>query len=194
MIPRDMPGYSPNIGIEFDAQRGRELLRKAGYPDGKGFPELEIFTHPGGATRGKYLCDAWQKYLGIHAHCRVLDFAELIRSLDNEPPAIFMTGWTASMPDPIAFLRGPLEVEWFGDEVEGYRELVEASTRVSNPEDRARAYQGADRQLIESGMLIPLNYARRNLLVKPHVIKFPVPALGNWFLKDVLLQQPEQSL
>ena len=92
----------------------------------------------------------------------------------------------ASLPDPISFLHSPLEMPWFGGEQKGYRESVETASRIAVLEERLRAYQVADKILVDRAVLIPLNYARRNLLIKPWVTKFPAPVLGKWFLKDVI--------
>ncbi len=40
-IPPAMPGHSHRVGPEYDLEQAAELLAEAGYPDGKGLPELE---------------------------------------------------------------------------------------------------------------------------------------------------------
>ena len=41
-IPPAMPAHSHRVGLEYDLEKARALLDEAGYPGGKGLPELEL--------------------------------------------------------------------------------------------------------------------------------------------------------
>jgi oligopeptide transport system substrate-binding protein len=41
-IPPGMLGHDPGIGLPYNPQEARRLLKEAGYPDGKGFPPITI--------------------------------------------------------------------------------------------------------------------------------------------------------
>src|SRR5688572_1971077 len=42
IVPPGMPGYTPSTMAPYDPEGARKLLAEAGYPDGKGFPKIEI--------------------------------------------------------------------------------------------------------------------------------------------------------
>ncbi len=41
LVPPGLPGHTEHIGLLYDAARARQLLAEAGYPGGRGFPEIE---------------------------------------------------------------------------------------------------------------------------------------------------------
>ena len=49
-IPPAMPAHSHRVGLEYDLEKARALLDEAGYPGGKGLPELTLvvphWLHP----------------------------------------------------------------------------------------------------------------------------------------------------
>ena len=45
-IPPAMPGHSHRVGPEYDPETARQLLAEAGYPEGRGLPELRMLVPP----------------------------------------------------------------------------------------------------------------------------------------------------
>ena len=74
------PGYSDKIAAEavFDPAKAKELMAKAGYPDGKGFPDIEIWFREEGGYNGailppmaQYLQAQFKSILGINMNIKV---------------------------------------------------------------------------------------------------------------------------
>lgn len=61
--------YDPDIGEKsaqaFDPEGARKLLADAGFPGGKGFPELELITTPAQKRNGLVLANIYKQVLGI---------------------------------------------------------------------------------------------------------------------------------
>src|SRR5258706_7642741 len=59
-LPEGVPGYDPAMGQQYDfnADKAKQALADAGYPDGKGLPDV-TFTYPAGAEGERVA--AWYK-------------------------------------------------------------------------------------------------------------------------------------
>lgn len=74
------PEYSDKVAAQavFDPAKAKELMAKAGYPDGKGFPEIEIWFREGGYNgailppMAQYLQAQFKDILGITMNIKVM--------------------------------------------------------------------------------------------------------------------------
>jgi oligopeptide transport system substrate-binding protein len=181
-VPPGMPGHSPGIGLPYDPQRARQLLADAGYPGGRGFPDVEAVRY-GGDVLGDYLHRQWRENLGIEIAWQTIEFAAFLDlSHRGDPAHIWIGRWIADYPDPDSFLRtGPIHLRsrWRN---EAYERLVERGRRTMDQEQRIDLYRRADRILVEQAVIAPLHYGRFHFLVKPWVKRYP----GPW--KDVIIE------
>lgn len=105
-IPPGLPGY-PEGGEAPVSYRGpdldlaRELLAKAGYPDGRGLPTIDYYVGQGGneAEQTQMLVRQLEK-IGVKLNPRLVDFSELIAKVDNRKAPFFGFAWGTDYPDP----------------------------------------------------------------------------------------------
>jgi oligopeptide transport system substrate-binding protein len=188
-VPPGMPGHSPGIGLPYDPERARALLAEAGYPKGRGFPELDFLSQPGSPTEfNDDLCAQLRDNLGVEYRLEHAEWAVFFDRLGEDAPHMFSLGWGASYPDPDNYLRAGFPWQATGWRHEAYEGLVEDARRSVDQAERLKLYAQADRILIDQAPIIPLIYGRVHMLVKPWVRRFPTSAFRSWFWKDVIIE------
>jgi oligopeptide transport system substrate-binding protein len=186
-VPPGMPGHLPGIALPYDPERGRQLLAEAGYPGGKGFPDVELLVPGGLQAQAPYLQAQWWENLGIEIQWNLLDWEEFIEALRGSTPQLIALGWMPDYPDPDSYLRVSVQLQtaW---RHEPYLALVEQARRVMDQEKRMVLYAQAEQILVEQMPILPLLYGREHLLVKPWVTQHPGSADGRTFWKDAIIE------
>lgn len=109
LSPPSFPGYDIEKinGYSYDPEMARQLLAQAGYPGGKGFPDITIELNSGG-TRNSRVAFEIQKQLSevlnINVDIDVVSFAQKIEDARNGRSEIFRAAWVADYPTPETFL------------------------------------------------------------------------------------------
>ncbi len=95
-------------GTPFDAEKAQALLKEAGFPEGKGFPGLEVYVN---AKRNspqhnmvKGVVDQLNKNLNINLKIKLCSIQERDEAIANGTAKIWRAGWIADYADPENFL------------------------------------------------------------------------------------------
>ncbi|HEX2111798.1 MAG TPA: ABC transporter substrate-binding protein [Gaiellaceae bacterium] len=170
-IPPAMPGHSHRIAPDYDPELARRLLADAGYPDGRGLPELRMIV--GGTILAvpdvpEQLVEQWRE-LGA----RVTVNAEPIHlwASDMTEEQLWVSGWTADYPDPNGFFRGLFEATgWPFYTDDDIMELLTRARSLRDQGERMRLYHEVDRLWVaEHAAILPLFYGRTMLVRRPWV-------------------------
>ncbi len=188
LLPPGMPGHSPDAAPAYDPSQARALLAEAGYPDGRGFPDVVLQIFPGAEEIGGFLQRLWRQHLGVDVGVELVPWETYVQHIHlGLAPTLFLAGWIADYPDPDSLLRIPPIQEWTGWHNPEYQDLVERAMRTPDPETRLCLYRQADALLLRELPILPLAYSRWSFLLKPRVRRFPLSPLKWWFWKDVVL-------
>jgi ABC-type transport system substrate-binding protein len=97
-----MPGFPSSVNDDlksltnFDPAQAKKLLADAGYPDGKGFPEVTFYIRGNGPTTDAAVTQAlaagWQQTLGVKVKLQTYDSPTFMGKLNAKPTAIPF-GW-----------------------------------------------------------------------------------------------------
>jgi len=194
-IPQGMFAYNPSIGLGFNSEGARALLKEAGYQDGRGFPEVTaIFsTNPENLLIAQNLQAQWKKNLGVDIKLDNQEWKVFLKTLQTNPPPIFRLGWGADYPDPDNFMNlftstsGNNRTRWKNSE---FDRLVQEAAMEQDPEQRKNLYDRTQKILTEDDVpIMPLFTNAQNLLVKPYVKGFKPNAMDIIRLKNVWIDK-----
>ncbi|MBK9285712.1 MAG: ABC transporter substrate-binding protein [Sphingobacteriaceae bacterium] len=100
--------YKSINGYKYDVDKAKELMKQAGYPGGKGFPELTLQINSGGGDRNILIAEVVQKMLkenlGVTININTIPFAEHIENIQTGKGDFFRFAWVADYPGPETFL------------------------------------------------------------------------------------------
>ena len=103
-------GYDYKVvgGYAYDPAKAKELMKQAGYPDGKGYPKLTLEINSGGGDRNILVAEVVQKMLkenlNVDIEINTVPFAEHIENVQTAKVDFFRYAWVADYPDPETFL------------------------------------------------------------------------------------------
>jgi peptide/nickel transport system substrate-binding protein len=167
-IPPSTPGTEPVEGYRYDPQRAQALLDSAGYPNGKGLPQLTITLSSD--ERIASVAEAVQaqlKAIGIDARLDQINGAQQRQARDEGKLTFWRANWMADYPhaenflalfySPYAAPQGPNYTRYRNASVDSlYRVALSAS--LSDPE-RSAAYQQAQRIILDDAPWVILYYS-----------------------------------
>jgi ABC-type transport system substrate-binding protein/class 3 adenylate cyclase len=174
-LPPAMPGHTHRIGLEYDPDRARALLREAGYENGRGLAEIVLAAQ--WPELHESLADQWRETLGARVRTIKLDPPAADPRLMNPPANCWFQGWSADFPDPAGFLT-PALTGSSGMQAAHYRdsellELLASAERTRDRDERLRLFQELDRTfLAEHVALVPLCYPDAVTVRRPWVTGF----------------------
>lgn len=161
--------------FEENAQRARELLAEAGYPDGEGFPEI-TYRYPSlemDSDTAQVLKEQLKETLNVDIE---LEAQELQMNYSSRHAGDFdmcRMNWTADFADPYTYLSMLLSNSTYncsGIRDAEYDSLVEQSNSETNPQTRAQLMHEAEQLAVgEQFYIIPLYSMKGVNLVSPKI-------------------------
>ena len=94
-------------GYTLDVAKAKEYLKKAGYPDGKGFPKVILEINSGGGNNilvAEVIQKMLKENLNVDIDINTVPFAEHIENVSSGKSDFFRFAWLADYPDPETFL------------------------------------------------------------------------------------------
>jgi len=188
-IPPGLAHYESGLGLQEDLAAARRLLAAAGFPQGRGFPHLELTTwYP--ASVLEVIQQVWRRELGIEitlaqrearTHLVALAAGDydlaLVTAIPDYPSAAnLFTQLTSGHPANYPHWRNA-----------EFDRLVRAGHQQSSQALRHRAYSAAEKILLEDMPLIPLYFNMQNFLIRPAVKNWQTDGLWTRFFAGLTL-------
>lgn len=162
IVPPGLPGYQSPEGLTHNPEEARRLLAEAGYPGGKGFPNIDyIFNtqrdHEKIAVEMK---EMWFRELGIDVGLRAVEFKVWIRTQSDLDYDVIRSSWVGDYSDPNTFLdlfmsNNPNNRT--GWKNPAYDEMLRHANSLSDTNARARFLHDAEKLLVrDEAPILPL--------------------------------------
>ena len=185
--------HDNDLAPAYDPERARSLLADAGYPGGRGLPELRLLqADPGLSPEFRRKLDErwtgqWQE-LGVRFRMEWAGFEELMAEAEAEN-SFWTWGWGSDYPDPDGMLSTFVETGRYVADAE--IETLLARARASRDRDaRLDLYRAADRILVaDETWIVPTVYDYWNIAHRPTVHGIWAHSLTVGQLDDVIVDR-----
>ena len=176
MLPPGFPGHAAGKYRDvqrFDPERAKQRLREAGYPDGRGFPRIELWINNVGQQQvAQAVQEMLKSHLGIDMAIRVVENISYRTAQYQRKVPFSLIQYHYDYPDPNNMLamvwrsqpRGYSRHPWKNDE---FDRLVDEAASEMDAARRMHLYDRAQRVLSEDVGAVFLYYGKRASLRKP---------------------------
>lgn len=166
-----------------DIQKAKALLAEAGYPDGKGFPQLEYLYNTSESHRmiAEAIQDMWKQNLGIDIKLTNQEFKVYLDSQDNLKYNISRSGWIGDYMDPMTFIDmfvtndGNNDTGWSNAQ---YDELVKKAKSEADQVKRMQYMHDAEKILMDEQPVGPIYFYVNKNLIKSKITGVHVSLTG----------------
>ncbi len=203
VLPPGMPGHDPDLqGYSYDPLKARQLLAEAGYPNGAGFPVVQLWT-VSKAESTKAELTAYQTYLaelGVQVEIHFVDeWKRYTEMLERGELQMFRYAWYADFPDPDSFFF-PLLYSAGHPNNMFYRnpqldKLLEQAREETDYVQRIQLYREAERIVMEDVPWITQHNHIFEYLYHPYVQGVEVSLLGDrWIPMNKIWLKPTSAV
>jgi len=162
-VPPGVPGYESPLTTVFDPVRAKKLLKEAGFPEGKNFPELNILYSSDETNRD--ICEVialqLKKNLNIRIHPSAQERKGYFVSQNSLSYHICFCSWLGDYLDASTFLdvflsnSGNNRTGWRSKE---YDSLLKRASSELIQKERAAIMSKAEKILLDESPLAPLYF------------------------------------
>lgn len=175
--------------LKYDVEKAKQLLAEAGYPDGKGFPEVELLynTSQGHQRIAEAVQEMWKQNLGINVKLVNQEWQVYMDTRDSGNWQICRAGWIGDYLDAMTFLDmwitdgGNNDTSWSNPE---YDKLIDSAKKEVDLTKRSELLHQAEKMLMEEVPIIPIYYYVDLDLIQPWVKDVYKSPMGHIFFRD----------
>lgn len=165
-IPEGMKSYDPTKvkGYSYQPEKVRELLKEAGYGEGKNLPEFTVHVTDNYKEHIEFIQSQLAEN-NIRINISIEKASVLRQAVNSCEYALFKKSWVADYADEENFMSlfysknfSPQGVNFFHFKNSSFDSLYERALRVNELKEKVFLYQQMETILIEEAPVIPLYY------------------------------------
>jgi peptide/nickel transport system substrate-binding protein len=192
-IPPGMKSYDSSAvkGYLYDPARTAQLLAEAGFPGGKGLPELTLHTTENYKEQAEFI-QAELARNNIRTQISVEKASVLRQAVNAGEYLLFRKSWVADYADEENYMSlfysknySPKGINFFHYYNPRFDNLYEAALTETDSDKKKKLYQEMDRLLIEDAPVITLFYDEVIRLVSHNIAQFSTNPMNLLKLKHV---------
>ena len=192
-VPPGVPSFlaDTSIGYSYNPDKSLELLKEAGFPNGKGLPEIVLSTTSSYLDLCEFIKSQWEA-IGINVKIDVNQAAVHRKMVAEQKLTFFRGSWIADYPDAENYLSlfyssnaapaGPNYTHYSNPE---FDRLFQTALRAANDSERFALYRQMDAIVMHEAPVIVLYYDKVVRLTGKNISGLPVNAMNNLLLKYV---------
>jgi oligopeptide transport system substrate-binding protein len=165
LVPPGEAGYTPPQGLVYNLEEARRLLAEAGYPNGKGFPDVELLyaARGSGAEVSSEVQALWKRDLGITSiHLRAQEWKVFLNTQQLIDYDLSLSAWIGDYNDPQTFIDmfvtdGGNNLTGWGDPQ--YDQMLATSENTADPAARMQILHNMEKILVEDEVpIVPVYF------------------------------------
>jgi oligopeptide transport system substrate-binding protein len=183
-VPCGLPSFnSVNVkGYQYNVAKAKQLLKEAGFAEGKNLPAIKLLTIPIYGDLGNYIANELRQ-IGINIQVEVIQKSLLMEQTSKSVAPFFRGSWIADYPDAENYLsvfygKNPAPPNYTRYKNPAYDALYEKALAEKNDALRYKLYQQMDKIIIEDAPVVPLWYDMAIHLVHTNIKNFPPNSLN----------------
>ena len=176
-----------------NVEEAKKLLAEAGYPNGEGFPTIELVynTSEGHKAIAEAIQEMWKQNLGINITLANQEWAVFQDTRHNGNFTIARAGWLGDYADPMTFLdlwtsySGNNDSQWKNTD---YDALIE-KTKLAEGEERDKLLLEIEKMMMDEMIVMPIYYYTDPVMIQEHVVDAEKTILGHWFFGNTTVNK-----
>lgn len=193
ITPPDTMGYNPPKLFDYEPEKARKLLAEAGFPNGEGWPKVELVYNTSESHRkiAVALQQMWKDVLNISIIISNQEWKVYLDSVDTMNFDIARRGWIGDYVDANNFLD--LYITDGGNNNTGYADprydemILKLAPQAKTQEERYRIFYEAETMLMEQMPILPIYTYTSKHLIHPSVKDMPSNLMDSLNLKYIWL-------
>lgn len=193
-------------GHKYNVLKAKNLLKEAGYADGKGFPTLTFYVNAKTGSSTHKTCQAiasqLKENLNVNLNIKLCSIEERESAVQSGEAKIWRTGWIADYPDPENFLglfyggnisNNASMINSFHFKSEKFDNLFENALVENDAEKRTSLLVQCDQIVIDEAAVMPILTSDHIIMYNARIKSFKATPLEMLYFTNVFIKENKKT-